>query len=308
MKVLITGGTGFVGRHVLPLLAGNGWEIHAVTSKQKPESDPLGIVWHRLNLFDACQVDALVEQVKPTHLLHLAWYTETGKFWTSPTNLDWVIGSLSLLSAFRKHCDGRIVMAGTCAEYDWTYGLCNEGTTPCTPASIYGIAKHNLYNLCSAFASQAKLSFACGRIFFLYGPGEPRPRLVPSIICPLLEGKLAQCSHGRQVRDFLHVQDVAAAFVALLKSEVTGAVNIGSGDPTRIETVVSILGELLGRPDLIQFGAIPTSDSEPKMILSDSTRLAREVGWQPRFNLRDGLQDTVQWWRQVAQQTNQFCP
>src|SRR5437763_607652 len=142
----------------------------------------------------------------------------------------------------------RAVLAGTCAEYDWSYGFCSEGVTPLAPQTLYGTAKHALRQVAEAFASQAGLSLAWGRIFFVYGPREDERRLVASVARALLAGEEAPTSEGSQLRDFLHVDDVAGAFAALLDAEgVTGAVNIGSGVPVSVRAVVEEVARAAGR-------------------------------------------------------------
>jgi len=211
-KVLVTGGNGFIGRHCLPLLLDQGYEVHIVdlTFVEEKNSD---VQWHKANLLDPGQVSRLMAQVQPTHLLHLAWYAVPGKFWTCVENFRWVQASLDLLQAFVSHGGHRVIMAGTCAEYDWKYGFCSEGMTPLLPATLYGACKHSLQVMMDAFSRQTGLSSAWGRVFFLYGPYEHSERLVSSVIRSVLKGDPALCSHGNQIRDFLHVEDVASAFV-----------------------------------------------------------------------------------------------
>ena len=131
-----------------------------------------GIHWHNVNLLDAGEAEDLVSCVKATHMLHLAWYTEHKKYWTSPANENWVKASLALAQAFRSHGGERAVMAGTCAEYDWRYGRCIEGKTPLSPATLYGRCKNALREKVELFSKEGGMSFAWGRIFFLYGPYE----------------------------------------------------------------------------------------------------------------------------------------
>ena len=110
--------------------------------------------------------EALVREVRPTHLLHLAWYAEHHAYWTAPQNLDWVGASLRLVRAFAEQGGTRAVLAGTCAEYDWTQGVCVEGATPIRPRGLYGVAKDAVRRVVEAFAAGAGLSAAWGRIFF----------------------------------------------------------------------------------------------------------------------------------------------
>ena len=127
-RVLLTGASGFIGRHVVPLLKSREFEVHAISRS-------------RADLLIPGVAAALVESIRPTHLLHLAWNAEPGRFWTAPDNLDWVAASLGLHRSFAALGGGRAVFAGSCAEYDWTHSLLDEAATPCAPATLYGIAK-----------------------------------------------------------------------------------------------------------------------------------------------------------------------
>jgi nucleoside-diphosphate-sugar epimerase len=304
-RVLLTGATGFIGRQTIRPLRDRGYEVHAVSSRTidigRADGGLDGLVIHQTNLLDPGATADLVERVRPTHLLHLAWYAEPGKFWTSPENDRWVAASRVLLCAFAQAGGRRVVVAGTCAEYDWSaVGVCREGVTPVAPATAYGRAKAGLHAATAAyFAEDGMPTLAWGRIFFLYGPGEHPARLVSSVIRALLDGRPAPCSHGRQVRDFLDTADVAAGFAALLDSDdVSGAVNVASGDPVTIARLVGLVGEACGRPELIELGALPTREDEPPVLVADVRRLHDEVGFRPRLTLADGIAQTVEWWRQ----------
>ncbi len=295
-KVLITGATGFIGRHCLPFLLERGFEIHAVSSRRQAEA-PRSVFWHQADLMNFAEVGTLVTDVKPTHLLHFAWITTPKEYWVSSENLRWVLASVNLLQAFVAHGGQRVVKAGTCAEYDWRYGYSAEYLTPLAPATLYGACKHSLQVMLDAYAKQAGLSAAWGRVFFVYGPHEHSQRLVPTVIRSLLKGEQARCSQGDQVRDFLYVEDIAEAFVALLESDIGGAVNIASGVPLRLRDMICVIAEALNRRNLVQLGALPTSSEEPPFLVADVNRLTKEVGWRPRYSLEKGLQQTIAWWK-----------
>jgi nucleoside-diphosphate-sugar epimerase len=299
-RVLVTGASGFIGQHcLLPLLRDN-YEVHATFwSGKAGQKDCLSAVqWHQVDLLDPQQLKGLLASIKPTHLLHLAWYAKPGNYWTSPENLNWVQGSLRLLQTFAEGGGQRAVIAGTCAEYDWNYGYCVENLTPLAPSTLYGACKYALQLIAHAFADQANLRVAWGHIFFLYGPHEYFNRLIPSVVRSLLASTPARCSHGNQVRDFLYVQDVADAFIALLNSEVTGSINIASGQPVALKEIIYRIAAHFSRPDLIQLGTIPASPGEPPLLVADTRRLRDEVKWQPNYNIELGLAQTIEWWRQ----------
>ena len=296
-KVLVTGASGFLGRHVLNSLLKRGITVDAVTSN--PESfriDP-DCTWHVANLLVPDQVATLMRQVQPTHLLHLAWYAIPGKYWTAPENFAWVQASLELLKQFQAFGGQRVVMAGTCAEYDWGYGYCSEEITPKQATSVYGICKSALQTMLDAYSENAGFSSAWGRIFFLYGPYENPKRFVASTIRSLLKGESARCSHGNQIRDFLYVQDVADAFATLLFSNVIGAVNIASGQPVTLKTIVFQIAEQLGKSNLVRLGVLPVSDKEPPLLVANTHRLTQEVNWHPKYDLATGLKLTIDWWK-----------
>ena len=135
------------------------------------------------------------------------------------------------------------------------------------------------------------------KIFFLYGPYEHPKRLISYVIRSLIKGEPALCSSGDQNRDFLYVEDVASGFVALLENEITGIVNIGSGESVLLRNVVETIGEKIGCPELIRLGVIPSRPDDPTMLVADASKLRQEVGWTPRFNLDRGLDQTIEWWK-----------
>ncbi len=289
-RVLVTGAAGFLGRHCLPDLAARGFEVHAVSTRALSG----GATWHRADLLDTAATRALVADVRPTHLLHLAWETAHGAFWSSARNLDWLAASAHLARAFVEAGGRRMVVAGTCAEYRWDDTVCDEASTPLEPATLYGASKHALHVALRAYAELTDVALAWGRIFLLHGPGEPPGRLVPSVAGAMLRGEPAECSHGRQVRDLLHVEDVAAGFGALVQSDVAGAVNVASGVPVTLAEVVTAIGDITGRGDLLRLGAIPAAPGDPALLVADAGRLRDEVGWRPRHDLREGLELTIE--------------
>jgi nucleoside-diphosphate-sugar epimerase len=297
-RVLVTGASGLIGRHCLPLLSAKGHEIHAVrwhkTSAAIP--DVAGVSWHHLDLIQpGCPTEA-IREVRPDAVLHLAWCAVPGKFWETPENIDWLRASLELVSAFAESGGGRIVAAGSCAEYALDSGECIENQTPLAPTTLYGTCKRALDEILLRLNFPATVSAACGRIFFLYGPYEDASRVIAYVIRSLLKGEPALCSEGRDVLDFLHVEDAASAFVALLESDIRGPVNIGSGNRIELKDVFHEIGRQLGRPELIRVGA-RAAHSQKFRIWANTEKLRSESGWLPRYDLSRGIAETIEWWR-----------
>lgn len=297
-RVLITGATGFIGRFCLQILRQKGFEVFAISSKKASiVSD--GIHWIQHDLLHHSAKD-LIARTCPTHLLHLAWDVTPGKFWTSRANFDWLKTSLDLLEAFALHGGKRVVMAGSCTEYDWSCTEFSEEKTPCNPHTLYGTSKLTLRLLLESYAKQASLSQAWGRIFYLYGPHEYPQRFIPAIIKGLLNKAPTPCSHCNQIRDFLHVQDVAEAFVAILDSDLQGAVNIGSGQGISLKQLIEKIADNLGGNDLIQFGKLPAQPNDPPSIIANITKLNTGLKWHPKISLDQGLVQTIAWWKEQA--------
>jgi nucleoside-diphosphate-sugar epimerase len=325
-RVLVTGAGGFIGRWSLEPLLARGFEVHAVVSTRAaaaraptavaaygaahaaanalaPQID--GAHWHAVDLLDSAASAALVARIAPSHLLHFAWIAKPGIYWTSPENARWLEASEALLQAFIAAGGRRVVLAGTCAEYDWArVGLCVEAASPlCDPAaattSAYVACKLALHTRLAAAAERHGLSAAWGRIFFQFGPYEARERLVASVITNLLLGREAVCTPGRQVRSFLHVADVGSAFASLLDSPLEGAVNIGSAERISVAALCERIAAGLGADSLLRLGARATPAGEPELLLPAVSRLEHELGWQPRYTLDAALADTIAWWRGV---------
>lgn len=297
-RVLITGAAGFIGRQCIPLLAEKGYEIHAVDINEKPETTiSKNIHWHVLDMMDTDKTGRLMSDIKPGHLLHFAWYTEHGKYWLAPENFKWIQASMALLKSFHSTGGRRAVMAGTCAEYEWKDGICSEASTPLKPATLYGKCRHEFQTMVDTFAKNTGLSYASGRIFYVYGPYENPRRLIPAVISSLLRGEEIGCSHCNQRRDFLYVQDVASAFVALLESSVMGAVNIGSGTAVPLKEMVDAITKKIGHASLVRFGQKDAPKDEPPLLVADVRRLREEVKWFPCTDLDKGLDMTIQWWK-----------
>jgi nucleoside-diphosphate-sugar epimerase len=296
LRVLVTGARGFVGRHVMTVLASTDIDLHAVTSSG-PLPEMHSVTWHRADLLDRAQIETLLDAVRPDTLLHLAWCAKPPHYWRDIDNVRWTSASLELARLFAQAGGTRIVAAGTCAEYDWRFGYCVERTTPLAPTTLYGAAKAACGSVIDALARELGFEAAWARLFFLLGPHDAPGRLVPSLVARLNAGEVAQCTSGGLLRDYLYIKDAAEALVTLAATHVTGPVNIGSGVPVRIDAIATAVAERMGRPDLLR---IVEGSNEHPLVAANVERLTDEVGWKPRFDLTTAVDETVRWWTSPA--------
>lgn len=284
---LLTGATGFIGAAVGRALVAGGFVVHGVSAGGRV--GPAGVTMHHCDLLAEAEVAALVGRLRPSHLIHCAWDVTPGAYWTAPANLVWLAAGVTLLERFLAAGGRRAVGVGTCAEYAWTQEVYGEGTSPLLPGTPYGCCKLALSQAYGA-AGLMGTSTAWARLFFPYGPGDGEARFLPSLLRALREGRPFPSTSGTQRRDFIHVEDVAAALVALVRSEVSGAVNIGTGDGPALREVAEEAARAMGAPaELLRFGELPQRAGDPPALLADVTRLRAEVGFTPRIGWREGV-------------------
>jgi nucleoside-diphosphate-sugar epimerase len=297
MRALVTGAAGFVGSRVARALAGAENDVHAVVRRDPgPRLERVdGIRLERCDLADPIAVAGLIARVEPELCIHCAWIATPGAYLTSPENAthEQIAGNLAL-RLVEQGC-GRIVGVGTCFEYAMRDGPLGE-TSPLGPTTPYARAKLAALECMQDACEDSPTTLAWARLFYLYGPGEDPRRLVPSVVLSLLAGEPARTTPGEQLRDFLHVDDVAEALAAVARSDVTGSVNVGAGHSVAVRELVETLGEITGRPDLVELGALPYAPGDPMVVSAETSRLNHECGFTQRRTLADGLSETVRWW------------
>lgn len=266
-RVAVTGSSGFIGKYALPYLSKLGYKIYPLRlNLSRPEM-------HRVQL----------NEIRPDALLHFAWEATPQLFWHASSNLNWLTCSLDLIENFILCGGKRVVIAGTCAEN--------------FPSTLYGACKESLRLSATAFLRKQNVSFAWGRIFFPYGPYEKEGRLIPSLIKTLLSRGTFTCSSQNHVRDFLHVEDVAEAFVSILDSNTEGTLDIGSGMGICVGDIVQLIAHKMNASHSIKLASAPDTSDNPATLVADAHRLIYEVGFTPRYTLEQGIDTTIAWWK-----------
>ena len=298
-RILLTGTNGFVGRQLVACLP-DSVELHCVS--QSPQVAICGgVTWHAVDLLDDTACAKLISSVRPSHLAHLAWSTEHGKFWTAPDNIQWRDAGIALIRAFGQVGGKRLLICGTGAEYaSSALSPLIENVSALEPETLYGQTKNALRIAAHQMADEYGVSYAWARIFNVYGAGEDSRRLVPSIIGALLRDETAKCSSGRQIRDFIDVRDLGAALAALLQSDLCGPINLGSGQEATVGKIAETIGRLMNKAGLIALGALPDRAGEPLVQVPKLTRMQDELGFVPQIGLEQGLRDAIISWKGKA--------
>jgi nucleoside-diphosphate-sugar epimerase len=237
----------------------------------------------------------LVDAHTPAVVLHLAWSSEPGRWLDSERHLDHLAGSMALLQGVARTGCRRVVVAGSSVEYEGDQKPVGE-SSPVGPRTLYGACKASLGLVGGRLAQRHGWGFCQARVFNVYGPGEDPRRLVPHVILCLLRGAPCDLTAGSQVRDYLHVEDVASALVMLAASDVEGPVNVGSSEPVTVAALARTIASMLGRPGLLRLGSRPPRTADDSCLYADTRRLRERTGWEPRYSLEAGLRQTIAWW------------
>jgi Nucleoside-diphosphate-sugar epimerases len=301
VKVFVTGATGFIGSHLMRVLLAAGHDVLILT---RPDGNPWRIrdILHQVSIVQGTmqEIQNVQEQLRiwqPQACVHLAWYAEPGKYLNSKENLASLQDGLKLLQILASCGCEQFVGAGTCAEYEMKSEVLLE-TDRTKPETLYAATKSSFQVLGEQLAAQAGLRFAWGRVFHLYGSSEDTRRLIPATILSLQKGHIFSASLGEQIRDYLHVTDVASAFAAMVEQRAVGIYNICSSEPVTIRFILETVGGLMGQPELIKHGVLPYREWEPMFLCGNNDRL-KTMGWVPQVELRSGLKATINWWEQA---------
>jgi nucleoside-diphosphate-sugar epimerase len=274
-RILITGGTGFVGRQVvrslskknveITLVVRNGKEkaVENIASVKKVISSQDIFVENRQWWTNACKgMDAVI---------HAAWYVEPGDYLESEKNADCLIGSLELVRGLACAKVAKFIGVGTCFEYELSASRLSI-QTPLRPLTTYAAAKTSLFTFCSTYLPSRGTDFAWCRLFYLYGEGEDERRLVPYVRRKISRGETAELTGGKQIRDYLDVSQAGDQIAEVALGTEVGPVNICSGLATTVRDLAEKIAEEYGRPDLLSFGRKDESLAGPPCVYGEPMR------------------------------------
>jgi dolichol-phosphate mannosyltransferase len=314
-RVLVTGGTGFVGANLVRRLLADGHAVHLlVRSGAKPwrlAGIEKQVRLHRAPLDDRAAVERAVGRVRPEWVFHLAahgaysWETDLDRI--VATNL---IGTVNLVRACLRTGFEAFVNAGSSSEYGFKRRAPDERTWV-EPNSHYAVTKVAATHFCRLTAARERVKIATLRLYSVFGPWEDPGRLMPTIIVHGLAGTLPPLVDPRVARDYVYVDDVSDAFLraAVRPHPEPGPVfNVGTGTQTTIRQVVAVARRVLEIPERPRWGTMPNRQWDTSVWVSDSRAIRRALGWKPRYGFERGFRKMVAWMREDPARARRYPP
>jgi len=289
MKILITGASGFFGRELLHHIDSSNSEVHILSNIQ--EISHTNFINHKLNIHSQEETDSIMRLVKPSHLVHLAWYAKPPEFWHSKENLKWLDSSLYLFKSFISNGGSHAIVAGTCAEYGPETSNFYERNKDLSPQTLYGKTKLRLNEELFSLSKEYGVSLAWMRLFFPYGRGENPKKFLSSIVNNLIRNEIAVCNNSNLIRDYIHISDVARACIRLLEENFHGVVNIGTGQGSNLGNMAKSIAKNLCKENNLVLKNLDNSLKENAIIAN--VDVLRSLDWKPEISLDFGIQDLI---------------
>ena len=303
MKILVTGGAGFIGSHVVDAYVAAGHEVTVVDDLSTGHRENLNPAarFHQLDVTDPALVE-LIRDTRPAVLnLHAAQMdvrrSVADPLFDARVN---ILGTINLLDAARKANVRRVLFVSSGgAVYGEQEAFPAPESHPTNPVSPYGVSKRTGELYAFFYQAEYQLPFVALRYANVYGPRQD-PHGEAGVVA-IFTGRMLRAEpvtvngDGKQTRDYVYVGDVARANLLALESTATGPINIGTGVETDVNTLARLLLEATGSRSEVRRG--PTKAGEQRRSVVDSGRAAEVLGWRPEVSLTDGLRRTVEWFR-----------
>jgi UDP-glucose 4-epimerase len=299
-RVLVTGGSGFVGACAVRELVRRGRDVH-VLLREPARAWRLADLADRLTIHvgDLCDADSVRRAfaASPTVVLHLATHGAYESQADARTILDTnIVGTLHLLEAAADAHVELFVQTGSSSEYGFRSEPMAESDR-LEPNSVYAVAKSAQTHLGQLWARRSTMPVVTLRLFSVYGPWEESTRLIPTLLDRARRNLPLPLVSPDTVRDFVYVDDIVDAlldfeYLARLGGET---LNLGSGVETTMRELVETATQLLGSRSEICWNAYPARAWDTTRWCADPRKAIERLGWSPRHSLRAGLKKTAAW-------------
>lgn len=301
MKVLAIGGAGFIGSHVVDALADKGYETVVVDNLSSGKKDFLnpGAAFYSLNILDA-GLGSIFEKERPDAVIHLAAQINVQKS-IENSALDAevnILGTLKILEQCRKY-DCKLIYSSSAAVYGNPVYLPVDERHPVKPLSNYGISKYTPEMYISLYSQQYDLDYTILRYANVYGArqdADGEGGVVSIFIKKMINNEPPVIfGNGEQTRDFIYVEDVAAANLAALETDCRGVFNISSNQEMTINSLVDEINCLLNTKLAPIHKKFRTGDILHSCLNNQLAQ--KKLRWEPKFSLKEGLKKTIDSWK-----------
>lgn len=302
MKILVTGGAGFIGSHINKLLLDLGHTVTVIDDLSKGHKDQLDsrANFHQVSLEDQTKL----EQILPNHdaVIHMASYIEVGESVKKPVEFaqNNIVGTVKLLEAMKKSGVKKIIFSSSACVYGKPKKLPITEEYPLgEQENPYGITKVTMEQFCILFHTLHNFDVTILRYFNPYGPGElhnPETHAIPNFIRATLAKKpIPLYWKGEQIRDFIFIDDLAQAHILPLSLSGLHVYNVGTEIGIKVIDVVDKIFELVGYDVEIEDKGERKGDVAK--LVASSRKIKQELGWKARTDFEEGLKRTIEFFR-----------
>ena len=304
-KVLVTGGTGFLGHHVVKALFDKKADVtllvqpHEKTWRLDEVESNVNII--KATLTDSEETKIAVQEVQPIIIIHFAGWMERKRDVTILDDMykHHVLSTMNVILAANPEVTKLILNTGTSEEYGEQADPFIE-TLPIDPVSPYSASKGAATVMATYLSKAIGLPVVTMRPFITYGPGQVYDTLIPFLIKGVLQKKTVELTEGLQYRDFIFVDDLVSCYLAVIEKAESikspQVINVGTGQKTMVRDVIETIADLTNGQGYLKIGARPMRPGEPESMVANIQKARDILQWTPNVSLSEGLGKTIDWW------------
>jgi nucleoside-diphosphate-sugar epimerase len=301
MRLLVVGGNGFIGRHIVSHALGLGWQVTSLNLSQRHQGGEKSTAVRCVSgdITDSIALGEALGNTAYEYVVNCGGYIDHTLYLQGGRRIldTHFQGVLNLVESLDRNILQAFVNIGSSDEYGNSPAPQTE-THREAPISPYSLGKVAATHFLEMLYRTEKFPAVTLRLFLTYGPGQDNRRFLPQIILGCLEGRSFPTSKGEQRRDFCYVEDTVSAVFAAFSSPMAKGqvVNVGSGQPVSIRQMIEIVRRLIGRGEP-QYGEIAYRPGENMELYADISKAKALLGWEPKVSIETGLAKTIQWIR-----------
>ena len=310
-KILVTGGNGFIGAKVVERLVSLGYAPITMLRKNNDRKRLLHVL-DKIKIFEASlenakDTSAILKKTNPEIIIHLAGYGVYSYQDMSKENIQRMISSnvdvtMNLLYAAQNTDCKLFINTGSCFEYG-SKDIPFDEESMLEPVNMYGVTKASATLLSRVFSKTSTFSLVTVRPFTAYGPGEDERRFIATVIKQCLQGKNPTLTSQKIVRDYIYIEDVVDAYIAIVElgEKLSGEIiNISTGKGTLLEDAAKIIIQKTKANVVVDIGSFPSRDGEVLSLVGEAKKAERLLKWKARYSLEEGIDKTIEWTKQAS--------